>query len=93
MPLELDSIFVTSEDEIVVHTRDFEKKIHPISKLNEVDVIVKKEENSNLDLQNIYITFSIHNYVPYKELNDTYNDLNPQYNPEIIWGTDSDNEY
>ena len=105
----MDSIYVIDNNSIQINTRDFEKKIHPIANVSQIKYsisippdVISTERSSKPTLPeefvitNLFISFSVHFYNPQTTLNNTYNDLNPQYNPHITWGSsesDSDAEY
>lgn len=89
----MDSIYVVNSNDIILQTREFEKCIHPITSLEEITIEVDEEKKKLQEDIDLYISVSIHNYKPYTEFNDIYNELNPQYNPnDLIWGN-SDSEY
>jgi len=65
---------------------EYEKIIHPLCKLSEIEYNLVPLISDVFDVSNIQIngTIIIRNYKPNKIFDNVYNDLNPQYNPNVI---------
>ena len=87
--IEFDSILINSNgltnNSIGI---EYEKHIHPLSKLNAISyqIVSLENEEINIDINDIMnVTVIIRNYIGKNTFdNNTYMDLNPIYNPHII---------
>lgn len=87
--IEFDSILINS-DGVTNNTVgiEYERHIHPLSKLNEItyEVVSLENEKINTDINDIInLSVIIRNYVANSTFNNnTYMDLNPTYNAHIL---------
>ena len=85
--IKMDSISINSNRNLNITGKEYEKKLlNPLAKVTELTFKLKYYSNANIENSTLNgnVCILIRNYEPQTEFNDNYNELNPQYNPNII---------
>ena len=85
--IKMDSIAINQQDNINIIGQEYEKiLLNPLAKVSELSFMLTDMDDleNTVNLGNGNISIIIRNYEPQAEFNNNYNELNPNYNPNIF---------